>query len=69
MRPFEGGRHLPDQMMSMSTPVWMGFIYDHTGSYYWALLPLAIIYAFAAVGYWVIPRPKPPVRVLAAQGA
>ena len=64
-----GWQHLPDQMMSMSTPVWMGFIYDHTGSYYWALLPLAIIYAFAAVGYWVIPRPKPPVRVLAAQGA
>ena len=64
-----GWQHLPDQMMSMSTPVWMGFIYDHTGSYYWALLPLAIIYAFAAVGYWVIPRPKPPVRVLAAQEA
>ena len=64
-----GWQHLPDQMMSMSTPVWMGFIFDHTGSYYWALLPLAIIYALAAVGYWLIPRPKPPVRVLAAQGA
>jgi len=64
-----GWQHLPDQMMSMSTPVWMGFIYDHTGSYYWALLPLAVIYALAAVGYWLIPRPKPPVRVLAAQGA
>lgn len=64
-----GWQHLPDQMMSMSTPVWMGLIYDHTGSYYWALLPLAVIYGFAAVGYWVIPRPKPPVRVLAAQGA
>ena len=64
-----GWQHLPDQMMSMSTPVWMGFIYDHTGSYYWALMPLAIVYALAAVGYWLIPRPKPPVRVLAAQGA
>ena len=64
-----GWQHLPDQMMSMSTPVWMGFIFDHTGSYYWALLPLAVIYALAAVGYWLIPRPKPPVRVLAAQGA
>lgn len=64
-----GWQHLPDQIMSMSTPVWMGFIYDHTGSYYWALLPLAVIYALAAVGYWLIPRPKPPVRVLAAQGA
>ena len=64
-----GWQHLPDQLMSMSTPVWMGFIYDHTGSYYWALLPLAVIYALAAVGYWLIPRPKPPVRVAAAQTA
>ena len=64
-----GWQHLPDQMMSMSTPVWMGFIFDHTGSYYWALLPLAVIYALAAVGYWVIPRPKPPERVAATQGA
>ena len=63
-----GWQHLPDQLMSMSTPVWMGFIYDHTGSYYWALMPLAVIYALAAVGYWVIPHPKPPVRVIAAQG-
>ena len=64
-----GWQHLPDQMMSMSTPVWMGFIYDSTGSYYWALLPLAVIYGLAAVSYWMIPRPKPPVRLLAAQGA
>ena len=64
-----GWQHLPDQMMSMSTPVWMGFIYDSTGSYYWALVPLAAIYTMASVSYLVIPRPKPPVRVLAAQGA
>jgi hypothetical protein len=64
-----GWQHLPDQMMSMSTPVWMGFIYDSTGSYYWALVPLAAIYSMAAVSYLVIPRPKPPERVLALQGA
>ena len=64
-----GWQHLPDQLMSMSTPVWMGLIFDHTGSFYWALLPLAIIYGLAAVGYWLIPRPKTPPRVLAAQGA
>lgn len=64
-----GWQHLPDQMMSMSTPVWMGLIYDSTGSYYWALLPLAVIYAFAAVSYWLIPRPKPPARTLAALAA
>ena len=64
-----GWQHLPDQLMSMSTPVWMGLIYDQTGSYYWALLPLAIIYAVAAVSYWLIPRPKPPERVAVMQGA
>ncbi len=64
-----GWQHLPDQMMSMSTPVWMGFIYDSTGSYYWALVPLAVIYTMAAVSYLVIPKPRTPERVLAAQGA
>ena len=63
-----GWQHLPDQLMSMSTPVWMGLIYDFTGSYFWSLVPLAVIYALASVGYWLIPRPKPPMRVLAAQG-
>ena len=63
-----GWQHLPDQMMSMSTPVWMGFIYQTTNSYYWALVPLAAIYALAAVSYWIVPKPRPPERVLAAQG-
>ena len=64
-----GWQHLPDQLMSMSTPVWMGLVYDNTGSYFWSLVPLAAIYGLAAVGYLVIPRPKPPARVLAAQAA
>ena len=59
-----GWQHLPDQLMSMSTPVWMGLIYDYTGSYFWSLVPLVVIYALAAVGYWIIPRPKQPERVL-----
>ena len=62
-----GWQHLPDQMMSMSTPVWMGLVYDYTGSFFWSLVPLAAIYGLAAVSYWVIPRPNPPLRVLAAQ--
>lgn len=64
-----GWQHLPDQLMSMSTPVWMGLIYDSTGSYYWALLPLAAIYSLAAVSYWLIPRPKPPARIPAETAA
>ena len=57
-----GWQHLPDQLMSMSTPVWMGLIFDHTGSYVWALIPLVGIYALAALFYWTIPRPKQPLR-------
>jgi sugar phosphate permease len=52
-----GWQHLPDQLMSMSTPVWMGWIFDRTGSYYWSLIPLAIIYALSTVVYWTLPRP------------
>ena len=62
-----GWQHLPDQLLSMSTPVWMGLIFDYTGSYFWSLVPLAVIYAFASVGYWIIPKPRLPERFLAAQ--
>jgi MFS-type transporter involved in bile tolerance (Atg22 family) len=58
-----GWQHLPDQLISMSTPVWMGWIFDHTGSYYWSLLPLAIIYGLSACVYWLLPQPATPVRL------
>ena len=57
-----GWQHLPDQLMSMSTPFWMGLIYQQTGSYVWALIPAVALYVIAAISYWVIPRPKPPDR-------
>ena len=60
-----GWQHLPDQLMSMSTPVWMGLIFEHTGSFKWALIPLVIIYCLAAVFYWIIPNPRTPARVRA----
>jgi MFS family permease len=60
-----GWQHLPDQFMSMSTPVWMGVIFDHTDSFKWALVPLVIIYGLAAIFYWVIPNPRTPARVRA----
>jgi MCP family monocarboxylic acid transporter-like MFS transporter 13 len=62
-----GWQHLPDQLMSMSTPVWMGLIVERTGSYYWALIPLAAIYGLSAVCYLVIPRPRPPARLLSVR--
>ena len=58
-----GWQHLPDQLMSMSTPVWMAWIFDHTGSYYWSLLPLAIIYGLSAGVYWLLPQPATPARL------
>ena len=57
-----GWQHLPDQLMSMSTPVWMGLIVDQTGSYFWALIPLSAIYGLSAICYLVIPRPRAPAR-------
>ncbi|PKB78372.1 MAG: hypothetical protein BZY88_18920 [SAR202 cluster bacterium Io17-Chloro-G9] len=57
-----GWQHLPDQLMSMSTPVWMGLVVDNTGSYKWALIPLIVIYVLSAFFHWIIPRPKVPVR-------
>ncbi len=64
-----GWQHLPDQLMSMSTPVWMGIIFDRTGSYYWALLPLIVLYLLAAICYWAIPSPGLPARLLAREEA
>lgn len=61
-----GWQHLPDQLMSMSTPVWMGWIFDQTGSYYWSLIPLALIYALSAGCYWLLPRPALPSRLQVA---
>ena len=60
-----GWQHLPDQFMSMSTPVWMGVIFDRTDSFKWALIPLVIIYCLAAIFYWLIPNPRTPARVRA----
>ena len=58
-----GWQHLPDQLISMWTSAWMGLIYDYTGSYYWALIPLSVCYLVAAAGYWIIPVPKLPQRL------
>lgn len=58
-----GWQHLPDQLASMWTAMWMGVIYDYTGSFYWALFPLVALYIAAAVGYWFLPSPRLPQRL------
>ena len=58
-----GWQHLPDQLVSMWTAVWMGLIYDATGSYYLALFPLVAIFGLASVTYLAMPRPRLPERL------
>lgn len=43
--------------------MWMGAVYDYTGSFYWALFPLVLLYIAAAIGYWFLPRPRLPRRL------
>jgi len=64
-----GWQHLPDQLMSMSTPVWMGWIFDRTGSYFWALIPLIALYGISAFFYWILPKPNIPSRLLRPEAA
>ena len=58
-----GWQHLPDQLLSAWTSLWMGAIFDHTGSYFFALVPLAFIYGLSAACYWIMPRPEVPARL------
>ena len=62
-----GWQHLPDQLVSMWTAVWMGLIYDATGSYYLALFPLIGILALSALTFLALPRPRLPERLRARQ--
>lgn len=58
-----GWQHLPDQLVSMWTAVWMGMIFDATGSYYLALFPLIGILALSALTFLFLPRPRLPDRL------
>ena len=60
-----GWQHLPDQMLSMWTAVWMGLIYDHTGSYFWALFPMIAVFGLAGFTYAILPKPHTPARLQA----
>ena len=64
-----GWQHLPDQLVSMWTAVWMGLIFDATGSYYLALYPLIGILALSALTFLSLRRPRLPERLRARQAA
>ncbi len=59
-----GGVMAVSSFMSMGMPMFAGWIYDTSGSYYWALIPMMGMYLVAALLWWQLPRPRPPRRVL-----
>jgi MFS family permease len=58
-----GGVMTVSSFMSMGVPVFAGWIYDTSGSYYWALVPMIGMYLLAALLFWKLPRPSLPSRV------
>ena len=58
-----GGITLVYSLMAMGTPVFAGRVFDTTGSYDGALIPILVVYLVAAFVFWNIPRPKIPSRV------
>jgi MFS family permease len=58
-----GGMTMVYSVLSATTPVIAGWIFDTTGSYWGALLFLAILFAVAGLLFWYIPRPKPVLPV------
>jgi MFS family permease len=49
--------------LSAGTPVFLGWMYDTTGSYRDALIPLVGLYLVTALIFWNLPRAKVPGRV------
>jgi MFS family permease len=58
-----GGTMAVSSFMSMGVPVFAGWVYDTSGSYYWAITPMIGMYLIAAMLFWKLPRPRPPSRV------
>ena len=60
-----GGVSMAQGFASMGMPVFAGWVYDTTGSYYSALTPLIALYLLAAVVFWNLPKARLPSRVAA----
>jgi MFS family permease len=58
-----GGITTVYSFMSMGVPVFAGWVFDTSSSYYWALIPIVGMYLAAAFLFWKLPRPKLPSRV------
>ncbi|MBI2872543.1 MAG: MFS transporter [Chloroflexi bacterium] len=60
---------LVQSLMAMGAPVFAGWVYDRSGSYMGALVPIAISYAAGVLLYWYLPRPRLPRRLALAEDA
>tara|TARA_Y100000294_G_scaffold144900_1_gene140008 strand:+ start:122 stop:496 length:375 start_codon:yes stop_codon:yes gene_type:complete len=49
--------------MSAGTPVFLGWMFDTTGSYRNALIPMVVLYLMSALLFWNLPRARLPSRV------
>ena len=58
-----GGITAVSSLMSTGMPVFVGWVYDTSGSYYWALTPMIGMYLMASLLFWKLPRPRLPSRV------
>jgi sugar phosphate permease len=58
-----GGITMVYSLLSMGTPVFAGWVFDTTDSYYYALIPIVGIYLMSALLFWNLPRPRLPSRV------
>jgi cyanate permease len=57
-----GGITTVYSFMSMGVPVFAGWVFDTSGSYYWAVIPIMAMYLAATILFWSLPRPRPPSR-------
>jgi MFS family permease len=64
-----GGITMTYSLLSAATPILAGWIFDSTGSYFWALLIMAALLLGSGIMFWNIPRPKQGQVVLQEQGA
>jgi MFS family permease len=58
-----GGVTTVHSVLSMGVPVFAGWVYDTSGSYHWALIPIIVLYLTAAAMFWNLPRARLPNRV------
>ncbi len=57
-----GGITMVHSFLSMGVPVFVGWVYDTTGSYYNALIPIIVVYLVATLVFWQLPRAGLPGR-------